>query len=102
MRAGVAIVLLAGTCVLGACRREPPAPLPQEQFVEVMVALRRAALESTAQADFETRKEAILRRARVTEEQLRAYARYGPRDGRALSDAYDSIAARLQRYHEPE
>jgi hypothetical protein len=104
MRSGVLVPALALVLVWSGagCRREPAAPLPQETFVEVMVALRQAAQQSSGQADFEARKEVILKRARVTEVQLRAYARSAPRDPRALSTAYDSIAARLERFHEPE
>jgi hypothetical protein len=100
---GLAVLVLATACSLGGCRREEPAaPMERTTFVEVMVSLRRAALQSSSQEDFESRKQAILREARVTEDQLRAYARLGARDGPALADAYDTISARLQRYQEPE
>jgi hypothetical protein len=95
-------LLLVAAAVSLSCRREPAAPLAQETFVEVMVALRRASTESADQADFEARKQVILERAGVTEDELRAYARRASRDARALSDAYDSISARLQRLSEPE
>lgn len=102
MRRGVALIMLILAFTTAGCRQEPAAPLEREKFVEVMVALRQAALEGPAQEDFETRKQAILEREGVSEDQLRAYARWGTRNGRALSEAYDSIAARLQRFHEPE
>jgi hypothetical protein len=96
---GLALVL---ACLFGGCGRQPAAPLEQEKFVQVMVSLRRAALESGSRADFEAKKQAILQRAGVTDAQLRAYGRYAPRDPRGASEAYESIAARLQRFHEPE
>jgi len=99
---GAAVLVFAATCLLAGCGREAALPLEQEQFVEVMVSLRRASQESSSPSDFEARKRVILQKAGVTEDQLRAYARAAPRDPRALAEAYDSIAARLQRYHEPE
>ena len=93
---GVALVAALG------CRHEATLPLEQEKFVEVMVELRRAAQESSGQEEFETRKQAILEDAGVSEAQLRAYARQAPRDPAALSTTYDSINARLERFHEPE
>ena len=96
------MLLVAAAVGLVSCRREPAAPLAQETFIEIMVSLRRASTESADQADFEARKQVILERAGVTEDELRAYARRAPRDARALSDAYDSISARLQRFSEPE
>ena len=102
MLRGTAVILVAAACGLGACGREPPLPLAQEQFVEVMVSLRRAALETPDQGAYETRKQEILKQAGVTEAQLRAYARAATRNPMALADAYDSIAAQVQRFHEPE
>jgi len=97
-----AAVAVAAVCTLGGCGRQPPLPLEQEQFVEAMVALRRAALETPDQGQFEARKQAILQQAGITEEQLRAYGRQAPRNPKALVEAYDSINARLQRFHEPQ
>jgi len=101
MSRGLAALAVAVLCAAG-CSREAALPLEQEKFVEVMVSLRRAALESSGQEEFETRKQSILKQAGVTEQQLQAYAREAPRDPRGLSTAYDSITARLGRLSEPE
>ncbi|NJD10218.1 MAG: hypothetical protein FIB01_07170 [Gemmatimonadetes bacterium] len=102
MLRGTAVVALAAACLLAGCQRQQALPLEQEEFVQVMVALRRAALETPDQSQFDAKKQAILGRARITEDQLRAYARQATRDPRALADAYDSINTRLQRFHEPQ
>jgi len=102
MLRGVVVLALAAVWA-GGCSRPTPLPMEREKFVEVMVALRRAALEAdTDRGEFDTRKAAILKEAGVTEQQLRDYASQAPRDARALSETYDSIVAQVQRFHEPE
>jgi hypothetical protein len=102
MRRTTAALVLSLGVVAGGCERETAAPMEREQFVEVMVSLRRASQEAGSQANFDARRAAILEQAGVTEAQLRAYARQAPAYARELVEAYDSIAAQLQRYHEPE
>jgi hypothetical protein len=104
MRSVAVVVLVLALPWAAACRRQSASlPMEQETFVEVMVALRRAANElGSEQSLFEQRKAEILATAGVTEAELRAYAREAPRRPAELAEAYDSIAAQLQRYQEPE
>jgi len=101
MRGVAALVLILALPVWG-CERETAAPLGQDTFVEVMVSLRRASREAEGQEDFEARKAEILRQAGVTDADMRAYARIAAGNAPELAEAYDSIAARLQRYEQPD
>jgi hypothetical protein len=87
-----------GVLLLSACRAgsAPVEPMPRATFVEVIVALRRAANETTSQPEFETRKASILEKAGVTEAELLEYVRAHERDIEMMASVWDSIEVRLR------
>lgn len=83
--------------VLSACSADDEAfGAEDEQFVETMVELRRAA--QTAGRDtarFEALRRAVLEQRGVTEEELRAYVAARADDLNHMATVWDSVAARL-------
>jgi hypothetical protein len=96
------LLLLVLTSV--ACNRDGAGTgLADDRFVDVVVELRRASLESQGDpATFAARREAILREASVTEEQLRGYVEAHGRDIDHMAEIWDSINARLSAPAPPE
>ena len=89
-----AAFLLAVTAA--ACTREASAPqLEPETYVDVMVALRRAHRQTASAAEFQTRREQILREAGVTDSLLVEWVRTRGTDVELLASLWDSINARL-------
>jgi hypothetical protein len=69
-----------------------------ETFVEVYIALRRAAVETgDSTADFEARKRVILERHGVSGQDLLDYVERHGRDFAAMSTVWDTIYRRLGR-----
>jgi hypothetical protein len=96
-----AAVLLAVCAVLvlptGCGRGEPESPtIPTETFIDVMVALRLAAVEGASSEEFEERREQILRDAGVTDSALVAYVRVWGDNPQRMAAIWDSVATRLR------
>jgi hypothetical protein len=93
------LVLLLGALALApACtdRRQEP-PIPDDTFVEVMIALRRAALlHADDAAAFEAEKAAILARAQVTDSTLQRYVRVRAREPQQLRAVLAAIRDSLR------
>lgn len=88
-------ILLACLAVLAlaACKAEPAQPagvIPREKFIAANVALR-SLPDSAPQA----RRDAALKKAGVTDKQLRAWVTVYARDPEALSKAWEEIAFKV-------
>jgi hypothetical protein len=96
-----AAVLLAVCTVLvlpsGCERGEPVGPaIPTETFIDVMVALRLAAVDGASSEEFAERREEILRDAGVTDSALVAFVRVWGDDPQRMAAIWDSVASRLR------
>jgi hypothetical protein len=90
------ILLLVLLATLGCRREDVTTGIADEHFIEVVVQLRRAAAETRGtDAAFAARRDAILREAGITEDQLRAYVEAHGRDIDHMAEVWDSINARL-------
>lgn len=91
-----ALVLFLIVVAAAACQRNDTGTgLPQTRFIEVVVALRKAARETMDPAVFAVRKQQILTDAGVTEDQLRAYIKTHERDLDHMAAVWESINVRL-------
>lgn len=87
------IMALAPACAESGT--EPP--ISDEVFVDVMVALRRAAITHGEDvAAFETEKAAILESAQVTDSTLHRYVRLRAREPQELSEVFSAIRDSLR------
>lgn len=95
MRLTIATLLLL--LAVAACGDSPATTeVSDERFIEVVVQLRRAAMETMGSPDgFEARRDAVLRDAGVTEEQLRAYVETRGRDLDRMAEIWETINTRL-------
>jgi hypothetical protein len=100
-RAGLALALvlpLLAACSTGG--EEVESGLTAERFTEVVESLREAERSlpdgDSAAALFAERRDEILARYEVTEEQLRAYVRARSRDVEGLRELWDTLSARLR------
>jgi hypothetical protein len=93
----IALLLLLPLLLAGGCRSDAGATgISDERFIDVVVQLRRAAHETRDEpAAYAARRDAILREAGVTEEQLRAYVDVRGRDIDHMAQIWDSINTRL-------
>jgi hypothetical protein len=95
MQRGLLSVLLVTVAAVCGCARDTDTTgLPQRRFIEVIVELRRAAQDGET-AQFAARKQQILEKAGVTEEQLRAYVKTHERDLEHMAAVWESINVRL-------
>ena len=92
------ILLLATMALAPACvdpGTEPP--ISDETFVDVMVALRRAAITHAEDvAAFEAEKTAILEAAQVTDSTLQRFVRTRAREPQELSELFSAIRDSLR------
>lgn len=89
--------LLCAPLLLGACDREAQPPISDDAFVDVMVALRRAAAEHAGDATgFDAAKHDILADAGVTDSLLFAYVDVRGRDPERLGTVFDEIRDSLR------
>jgi hypothetical protein len=97
-------MMMALALVLSACSGDNDAfGAEDEQFVETMVELRRAALSAgTDTARFEALRRAILEEQGVTEDELRAYVAARADDLNHMATVWDSVAARLSPEPAPQ
>jgi hypothetical protein len=90
------LLTLALLCLASACEQEPEGPqLASETFIDVMVQLRRAHEQSESDAQFEVRRDSILRGAGVTDSTLVQWVRMRSGDVEFLTALWDSVNARL-------
>jgi hypothetical protein len=96
--------MMALVLVLSACSADDEAfGVADEQFVETMVELRRAALSAgTDTARFEALRRTVLEEQGVTEEELRAYIAARASDLNHMATVWDSVAARLSPQPAPQ
>jgi hypothetical protein len=89
--------LLVVAFVLAACNADDGAfGAEDEQFVDTMVELRRAAVTAGVDtARFEQLSSEILEARGVTEDELRAYVSARESDLAHMASVWDSVAARL-------
>ena len=90
--------------VLSACSADDEAfGAEDEQFVETMVELRRAAVTAGKDtARFEALRRAVLEQQGVTEEELRAYVTSRAGNLNHMATVWDSVAARLSLDSTPQ
>jgi hypothetical protein len=89
-------VMAAVAVLLAACAREPATGISDEQFIDVVVELRRAAVEHREDHEaFQARKDAILQQSGVEEEQLRQYVEVRGRDLQHMAEVWATINERL-------
>lgn len=90
------IALLVLLLALAGCRTDTGTGLSDERFIAVIVELRRAAQETRGDpAAYPALREAVLRDADVTEEELRQYVETHGRDVDRMAEVWDSINTRL-------
>jgi hypothetical protein len=90
-----ALRVCAAFALAAGCRAEPSEAVTPTEFVDVMVALRRADLETASPAEYNPRRDSILRAAGVTDSALVDFARRHGRDVAFMAELWDSIALRL-------
>lgn len=97
-------IMLALALGMSACNADDEAfGAEDEQFVETMVELRRAAVTAgTDTARFEALRRSALEARGVTEEELRAYVRARAGDLDHMASVWDSVAARLSLEPTPQ
>jgi hypothetical protein len=89
-------LLLATLVAAGCTRGEAPTGIEQDRFVETIVELRHAAMETRGDtAAYEVRKQQILQANQVTEAQLRDYVAYHGRDVEHMAEVWNEINTRL-------
>lgn len=84
---------LLAVLALAACKREPQTPagvISREKFIAANVAVR--TLPDSAP---QTRRDAALRKVRVTDKQLRAWVTVHSRDPEMLAKAWEEIAFKV-------
>lgn len=95
---GMRSILLL-TCVLLACGRDATGNaaggLTREKFVDTYVELGIAQRSSTSPDEFQARKEDVLRRNEVTEEQLQSFVNQHGRELRFMASVWDSVRSKL-------
>jgi hypothetical protein len=84
------IVLAALLTGLAACGPAEPVVMERGAFIDVMIELRRAELD-TLTADFAVRRDEILAGAGVTDSMLVEFARVRGRDATFMAAVWDSI-----------
>jgi hypothetical protein len=97
------IMIALTTVVLLGCDGDSGGFGPEDdQFVETMVALRRASVDAGRDtAAFEAAKTALLEERGLTEDSLRAYVERRSSDLQAMAAIWDSVNARLMLRPEP-
>jgi hypothetical protein len=98
-RTGSWLPLLAAFLLAGCPGRDPAAtgPIDREEFITIVVELRRAQAEATSRDEFEERKAGVLAEHGVSEDDVRAFVQRHGGDVRLMSEVWDSVQTRLQR-----
>jgi|SRR5690606_4379060 len=95
IRAATALVL---ALLLAGCRsRGEETTITRDQFIDVIVQLRMADMDTDDPAVFAARRDSILREAGVTDSMLLAYARVHGGDVAHMAEVWDTISRRLIR-----
>ena len=89
----LAIAVLIAACGGGA----EETTITREQFIDVIVQLRQADVDTDDPTEFAARREAILTEEGVTDSMLLAYARVHGGDISHMAEVWDSISRRLIR-----
>lgn len=86
-------------CVACSKAAEPAAQttITPQQFVDVFVQLRNAQMKIASAPEFETRKQEILRKAGVTEQELRDFVRVRSHEVTLMAGVWDSVQSRISR-----
>jgi hypothetical protein len=97
---GWSLLLLLAVAAASCRPSEPVAAaasgsLPREDFIEIYVALRRAAADSPPPATFEARKQEILARHDATPEDLLRFVELNVRNVGFMTRVWEDIEARL-------
>ncbi|HSH45923.1 MAG TPA: hypothetical protein VK966_08710 [Longimicrobiales bacterium] len=97
--ASIAVVpFLLAAC--GGQADQPETPLTDQEFVEVIVALRTAEMElpegDSADVRFQERRAEILERHGTTPEELREFVRLKAADLPGMTELWDTISTRLR------
>lgn len=87
--------VVAAALLAAGCEAEPTEPVTREQFIDVMTEIRRIDMDTDAAAEFDTRRDSILRESGVTDSALVDFARLHGREIGFMSEIWDSIAKRL-------
>jgi hypothetical protein len=87
--------------VIAACGPDEPVVIERGAFIDVMIELRRAELD-TATADFGARRDEILASAGVTDSMLVEFARVRGRDATFMAAVWDSIDRVVNEVPDPE
>jgi hypothetical protein len=94
------LIALTAALLLG-CGREPMTSLDDERFVDVVVELRRAAVQHHDDPDaFAARREEIFRAADTDEEEVRRFVEVHARDMQRMADLWSAINQRLSEGEE--
>jgi hypothetical protein len=92
------VVLLAAVLAVGCDRTPPPETgMSSRQFIDVVVALRRAAQEHGDPEGYDAARQQVLRDAAVTDSMLLEFVRVRGHDVHAMAAVWDSISRRLAR-----
>jgi hypothetical protein len=82
--------------LLATCAREPATGLTDQQFIDVVVELRRAAAEHTEEpAAYEARRDEILEERGLDDAALRRYVEVRGRDLQRMAEIWSAINERL-------
>jgi hypothetical protein len=83
---------LLALALLGACRGPAPTAIDRDRFVETVVELRQAAMETRSEpAAYEARKAQVLQRQGVSEAELREYVEVHGRDVEHMAEVWNAI-----------
>jgi hypothetical protein len=88
----IAFVLAIGIL---ACRNGEPSGLGRDTFIDVVVQLRRAAVQYPDSALFDAHRAEILREAGVTDSMMNTFVARHNRDVQFMTEVWDSVDRRL-------
>jgi hypothetical protein len=92
----VGVALVSGLLIMtGGCGPPAAAPIGRDEFIDVMVELRKAAQQHRTEVAFDARKAVILRAAGVTDSALLAFVRAHEADPAFMSSVWEAIDARV-------
>lgn len=86
-------ILLAALVVAASCGPEAPETMDRGSFIDVMIELRQAELDTSDAEEFAARRDEILAGAGVTDSMLVAFARIHGPDADYMAAVWDSIDA---------
>jgi hypothetical protein len=91
-----ALALAVALLLSGCARSDAPTAIERDNFVETIVELRHAAMETRGDtAAYEVRKQQILQANQVTEAELRDYVAHHGQDVEHMAEVWNDINTRL-------